>query len=121
MNALSRIIENASRGMAPVRPVALADQHVTGGRHDPHRVDERRVGAAANDFIADDVEILGSGGGRGRPVVSVPSSAFFAQHLGQNPEPRDDGRRPVRAETAYGAAADLSVAMHRPTPLAMTV
>lgn len=121
MNALSRIIEDASRSLAPVRGPRLGDERYASARADVRRVDDAPT-ARSTRYLDDDVELLGArGGGRGRPVISVPSSAFFAQHLGQNPEFRNHALEKSSAEIAYRDASDLGVTLHRPEPLSLAV
>jgi len=120
VNALSRIVEDASRTLAPIRAVDLADDRVARGRRDDARVESFAKASDAR-FIADDVELLGQGGGRGRPVISVPFSAFFAQHQGQHPEARNPRQEANTADAAYRDAADLGVVLDRPEPIALSI
>lgn len=117
---MNRIVEEAGRSLAPLRGVRPADDRSHDVRTAPHRAHDTQSGAPSAQFIDDTVELLGKGGGRGRPVISVPSSAFFAQHLGQHPAER----RPDPAEqagAAYRTAADLGVIFDRPAPLSLAV
>ncbi len=72
-------------------------------------------------LLDDEIEVPGLGG-RGRPVVSLPSSTFFAQLLSQNPEPKmDDTRQARTADGAYRNAADLGVSLMSPDPISMAI
>lgn len=120
MTVLSRIPDDASRSLAPIRAVRLAGDRA--GQGDARRIggDAREIGTAR--FREDEVEFLGvRGEGRGRTVVSMPSSAFFAQYLGQHPEARNARHEQLTADIAYRDALDLGVAIDRPTPLSLAV
>lgn len=122
MPVLSRIVEDASRSLAPIRGPRLAGERAAGGHGDPRRIEGEVRQTSAARFANDDIELLGRvGGGRGRPVVSVPSSAFFAQHLGQHPESRNPRQEQFTADVAYRDALDLGVAMERPAPLSLAI
>lgn len=90
------------------------------------QADARRIGGGEDAYARtsrsneDEVEVLGVGG-RGRPVVSMPSSAFFAQHIGQHPESRNDDLEQAAADGAYKDALDMGVAMDRPMPLSLAI
>lgn len=89
--------------------------------HQSGRIDAYSASSRHSQFIDDEVEVLGLGG-RGRPVISLPSSAFFAQHISQNPEPTADQYRQSRmADSAYRNAADLGVMMMSPDPISMAI
>ncbi|MGZ0190324.1 MAG: hypothetical protein ACKVH0_20365 [Alphaproteobacteria bacterium] len=107
--------------LAPVRGARLGDERSHGARAEARRIDDAAIPNSSSRFIEDDVEILGHGGGRGRPVISVPSSAFFAQHIGQHPEARNAKEEASSAEVAYRDASDLGVMMDRPEPLALSI
>lgn len=87
--------------------------------HQGARIDSYSASSRHSRFLDDEVEVLGLGG-RGRPVVSLPSSAFFAQHTSQNPEPKMDGARQARtADGAYRNAAHLGVSLMSPDPISI--
>ena len=122
VNALSRIVEDVSRRLTPLRGVERTDERLSGQRAETRRVEPEIRAAKSSSFIDDDVELLGRGGGRGRPVVSVPSSAFFAQHIGQHPEEiRSRREQAASADVAYRDAADLGVVLDRPQPLSHAI
>ena len=121
MSVLVRIADDIGRGAAPTSAVRRTDNRAHQGQHDP-----RRIGGAEDAYARaaradnDDVEVLGLGG-RGRPVVSMPSSAFFAQHIGQHPEASDRGLKQSTADGAYRDALDLGVVLERPEPISIAV
>ncbi len=121
MNGLSRIFEDVGRSLAPIRAVGQGAERFSSAKTDARRLDNAvSPDRAAIDF-SDDIELLGRGGGRGRPVVSVPSSAFFAQHIGQHPEARNERLESMAADAAYRDAADLGVFLHRAEPLSLAI
>lgn len=103
--------------VASVQGVRPGDERA----HQGPKVDAYSASSRHSRFLDDEVEVLGLGG-RGRPVVSLPSSAFFAQHISQNPEPVADHSRQSRmADGAYRNAADLGVSMMNPDPISMAI
>ena len=119
--ALPRPIDDGHRPLTPVRGADAARERFAGRAGG--REGERAV---AETPRVDEFEILGpQGGGRGRPVVSLPSSAFFAQHFGQTPgDTGDEGGAAdelLAADAAYRNALDLGVVLNRPTPLSIAV
>jgi hypothetical protein len=107
--------------LAPVRDVRFGDERSHGARAEARRIDDAATPHSSTRFIQDDVEILGHGDGRGRPVISVPSSAFFAQHIGQHPEARKAKEEAFSADVAYRDTSDLGVLMDRPEPLSLSI
>lgn len=119
MIVLPRPVDEANRALAPVRGPSSAGARYGGAAR---QIDQRDESAASSRYADADVEILGARGGiGGRPVVSVPSSAFFAQHIGQNPDARNRQEELFTADAAYRDALDLGVALHRPAPLSVAV
>jgi len=117
-----RIAEDASRALAPLRGPKLAGDRDAGGQAYARRAESAVSGETTARFAERDIELLGPrGGGTGRPVVSVPFSAFFAQHLGQHPDVRDSGEEHFLADVAYRDALDLGVALDRPMPISIAV
>lgn len=119
---LIRISPSAARMIAPagissIQGVRSSDERSYGGA----KVDAYSAASRHGRYLDDDVEVLGLGG-RGRPVVSLPSSAFFAQHLSQNPEPTAQPRTHGKAaDGAYRNAADLGVTLMNPDPISMVI
>ena len=114
MNALARIVDSA------VRPYGSVHQaRPTSGRP----AGEAGIGRHANDAVYEveqDVEYIGVAN-RGRPLRSMPSSAFFAQHIAQHPERRNASLEQSQADVAYRDALDMGVDLERPTPLSLAV
>ncbi len=121
MGILNRIADDATRSLAPIRGPKVAGDRFAGGRGDVHGVETQTYGVDGVRLLDDNVEVLGARGGRGKPVVSLPSSAFFAQHLGQHPEFRNVEEEFSFADIAYRDAMDLGVSLDRPTPLSFAV
>lgn len=122
MHDLIRISPDAARMMPPAMVTSVQGVRPGDERsHNSARTDSYTASSRHSRFLDDEVEVLGLGG-RGRPVVSLPSSAFFAQHLSQNPEPKMDGARQARtADGAYRNAADLGVSLMSPDPISMAI
>lgn len=132
MTALSRIIDDAHIGVAPIRPKRPAGDRFGGGERQAEEVVRPlRSGRRADDGAAaarggrraeDHIEFLGVPGGvRGHSVVSIPSSAFVAQHIAQHPEQRNPEDEQSSADIAYRDASDLGVVLDRPYPLSIAV
>ncbi len=119
---LIRISPDAARMMPPAMVASV--QGVRPGDERSHhgaRIDSYSASSRHSRFQEEEIEVLGLGG-RGRPVISLPSSAFFAQHISQNPEPEMDGSRQARtADGAYRNAADLGVTMMSPDPISVAI
>ena len=119
MTVLARIADHAGRNLAPVQATARYGERSTSDANAAGRVGANDAYGEVHDS-SNDIEILGLGS-RGRPVRSMPSSAFFAQHIGQNPDRRNAPLEQSLADVAYRDALDVGVAMDRQAPLSMAV
>lgn len=119
MTVLARIADHVGRNLAPVQAPARHGDRLASESGPARRTDASDVFGDVR-HSTDDVEILGLGG-RGRPVRSMPSSAFFAQHIGQNPERRNSSLEQYQGDAAYRDALDVGVAMDRPAPLSLAI
>lgn len=120
MTALAHIADDIGRHLVPLKGARQSGERMNGGQADARQVGRGSDAYARVSGAEDEIEVLGLGR-RGRPVVSMPSSAFFAQHIGQHPERRNREMEQTSADAAYRDALDLGVLLERPAPVSLAV